>query len=412
MTFYDDIFWICIVFVIFIFAAFFLRKNAEKHPSFKVISAVLAFTAVYLVAWAYILWGTNILSINSKIDGRLMFIGTAATGTPYVDNQSVDAPTYYAFCRFVVYVLGDGEFADYRLLLDRMNCFGLLSMVVCTIIAVGVHIKRYGRPSALSVAAFLSVCCAAIIPVTRNIEVGNTGLWPAGFIAIYLLCLYVSKSRWVDFVGGMALGMGFMLKPNLILVLVFLCVFALRGRVVYGMAGIIVSGVLGFLGSLMVPGIDLDTYSDFVTKVPNLLVVGHYQRTHYNLSLLQYVPQALKRVLTPLAILGFGAVAFFTSKKAEREDILPWFFVTVLPFPIVWGMHFMAWFPAFLFFLFYKKESEQVVVAAAAVLLVFFGLISEAPLVVNALLISLWLWQLYLMFLREEIGLRDGDKRS
>ncbi len=97
------------------------------------------------------------------------------------------------------------------------------------------------------------------------------------------LCLNLSalsvcfKNKWVEFGGGMALGIGFMMKPYLAVALAFIFFSAWRRRSFHGIGGVITAGILGFFGSLMAPGIDLDAYWSFLVKAPKLLVRGHYQ---------------------------------------------------------------------------------------------------------------------------------------
>jgi hypothetical protein len=94
-------------------------------------------------------------------------------------------------------------------------------------------------------------------------------------------------------------------------------------------------------------------------------------------------------------------MAFFTSKRSKREDVMPWFFVTNLSFPIIWSEHLTALIPAALFLLLSKKEWERIVICVSVVFLTFFAGVSKLPVPVNALLILLWIWQVSTVFLRE-----------
>ena len=82
--------------------------------------------------------------------------------------------------------------------------------------------RKYGRPTSLVVISCLSVCIAALIPICRNIELGNNNIWVAGFVGLHLLSFGFSGNKWTDFLGGAALGIAFMIKPYLLLVLVFI----------------------------------------------------------------------------------------------------------------------------------------------------------------------------------------------
>lgn len=396
-------------FVLFFLATMSLapvyKKKAGESDTIRKIAVIWPWVPVTFVAVISLVWGMHTLRVWEKADRDLMFIGTSAQGNPYiVDNQTVDSPTFFAFARFIVYGLGDGTKDTYERLIDTANYLFLVVMVAAIGLAVISHIKKEGPPSSLSVSCFLCICLIGVLPLTRNIELANTNIWPAGLGAIFLLSIYLSEKKWTDFLGGMALGLAFMIKPYLFLVLVFFFFSEWRRKSYYGIGGIVTAGILGFCGSLMVQGIDIDAYYTFLTKVPKLLTGEeyHYQRSHLNLSMIQYVPFSIKRLVSTLAVLGFGLVAFFSSKNSGKKDIVPWFFVANISLPLLWYEHLMGIFPAFLFFLLNKKEWEQVLTCMAVVTLVFFASITKIPVLVSALLLGLWLWRILPSFQKKE----------
>jgi len=373
--------------------------NDEKLPDKLLRWATIIFPVVALcsVVWISFSWGVqHTLSVRGTIDHGLLFRGTVAETNPYVDKAQVSTPGLYAFLRLVVVELGDGRIETHKKIINFASYFCLGIMAVCVIMGVSAYLRKKGLPSVLSASAFLCICAIGAIPVTRNIEVGNVNLWSASLVSIYLLCWCVSENKWTDFFGGLFLGTAFVLKPYFLVVLIFLFFFSGWRRNFYGVAGVITAGILCFFGSLMVAGIDLDAYITFITKVPKHFVNEGNQMTSNNLSLIQYVPYSLKRVVTPLALLGLGVMAFFASKRAKREDVMSWFFVTNLSFPIIWGEHLTAVIPASLFIVLSKKEWERVVICVFVVLLTFFAGVSKSPVLVNVLLISLWIWQVCL----------------
>ena len=153
------------------------------------------------------------LSVGGAIDHGLLFRGTVAEANPYVDEAQVSTPALYAFLRLVVVELGDGSLENHEKVINytSYSCLGI--MIVCVALGAFVYLKREGPPSVLSASTFLCICAIGIIPVTRNIEVGNINLWPASLVSIYLLSWYVSENKWADFFGGFALGTAFVLKP-------------------------------------------------------------------------------------------------------------------------------------------------------------------------------------------------------
>jgi hypothetical protein len=301
---------------------------------------IFPLVALCFVVWIGFSWGVrHTLSVRGTIDHGLLFTGTVAEASPYVDEDQVSTPGLYAFLRLVVVEFGDGSMETHKNMIDYTSYFCLGVMVVCIVLGASVYLGRNGPPSVLSASAFLCICAIGMIPVTRNIEVGNVNLWPAALVTICLLCWYVSGNRWADFLGGLCLGTAFALKPYFLVVLIFLFFFSGWRRSPYGIAGVITAGILCFLGSLMVPGIDLDAYRTFITEVPKHFVAEEDQMTSKNLSLIQYVPYSSKRLVSLLALLGFSAAALFASKRAEREDVISWFFITNLYLPIIWSEH-------------------------------------------------------------------------
>jgi len=411
-------FWLYICpFALFLILAF-LFKHTEKMKvdvrtdNDELSEKLLRWAAVIfpLIALCFVTgvgfsWGVqHTLSVGGTIDHGLLFRGTVAETNPYVNEAQVSTPALYAFLRLVVVEFGDGSLENHKNVINFTSYFCLGIMIVCVTIGAIVYLKRKGPPSVLSASAFLCICAIGMIPVTRNIEVGNVNLWPASLVSIYLLCWYVSENKWADFFGGFSLGTAFVLKPYFLVVLIFLFFFSGWRRNLYVVAGAITAGVLCFLGSLMVAGIDLDAYITFITEVPKHFVSEENQMTSNNLSLIQYVPHSLKRLIACLALLGLGVAAFFASKRSEREDVMSWFFVTNLSFPVIWSEHLTALIPAALFLIMRKKEWERVVICVFVVFLTFFAGVSKQPVPVNVLLLLLWMWQVKTVFLKTTVN--------
>ncbi len=416
MSYQQDLFWLYLCpFALFLLFSLLSKKageiEANAGPKKGVLSdrllgwtpTIFPLLALCFVVWVGFSWGVrHTLSISGTIDHGLLFKGTVAEANPYVDKAQVSTPALYAFLRFVVLGIGDGSLETLKKMINFTSYFLLGIMIVCIVTGASVYIKRKGPPSMLSASAFLCICAIGMIPVTRNIEVGNVNIWPASLVSIYLLCWYVSENKWVDFFGGMFLGLAFILKPYFLVALVFLFFFSVWRGSFHAIAGVITAGVIGFFGSLMVPGIDFDAYRIFLTKVPKRFVDESNQTTLNNLSLIQFVPYSMKRAVTPLALLGLSAAALIAAKKSERKDVMPWFFITNLSFPIIWGEHLTAVIPASLFLIFSKEEWERVVICVFVVFLTFFAGVTKAPLIVNLLLLGLWLWQVVPTFLKKE----------
>ena len=411
----QDIFWLYIFpSAVFLILAFLFKKAAKmkmdvKIDNDKLPDKILRWAAVIfpLVALCFVVgvgfsWGVqHTLSVGGTIDHGLLFRGTVAETNPYVDDAQVSTPALYAFLRLFVVEFGDGSLEKHKKVINFTSYFCLGIMIVCVTLGAFIYLKRNGPPSVLSTSTFLCICAIGMIPVTRNIEVGNVNLWPASLVSIYLLCWYISENKWADFFGGFSLGTAFVLKPYFLVVLIFLFFFSRWRRNLYVVAGVITAGIICFLGSLMVAGIDIDAYIIFITEVPKSFVSEGNQMTSNNLSLIQYVPYSMKRIVTYLALLGLGGTAFFASRRSEREDVMSWFFVTNVSFPVIWSEHLTALIPAALFLIMRKKEWERIVICVSVVLLTFFAGVSKSPVLVNVLLLLLWMWQVKTVFLGE-----------
>jgi len=363
-------------------------------------------------------WGRQMLQVHSRIDGTLAYPGVVSEGSPYVGLMQDQTPTFFAFMRFMINQ-GDGSLALYGHVVDWINALSLAAIVVCFAAAILI-VRRDARFSPVSVASLASLCIAGMLPLVRNIEVGNANIWVAAFVALHLLAVRISRDKTTDFLGGAALGVAFMIKPYLFLVLVFLFFSSLRKREFAVVLGVIAAGACGFGCSLLVPGIGLDTYRQFIFEVSRTVYFhGAYHEglSDINLSLLKYVPTHMVGGVSALITGTFGVLAFIASKKGKCSET-PWYFITLFPYPIMWEQHLMGIFPAF-FFLFLEKEKlEQVVLCAMVATLMFFSCVIMTPLIPNILLFGLWLWNVWLssspQISREMIPLRkeSGDRKN
>jgi len=392
MARYDLLFFL-VAYLFFVSFTPLYRKVLSEKP---IVAVILLVCPVFFISMVVYRWGQLMLDVSCKIDSALMYVGVTAQATPYLSSVQVDSPTFFAFMRFAL-SLGDGSLALYQRILDVGNYISLAVIFGSLIPAIYVLLKKKAGHSALSIVSLFTVSVVGLLLAFRNMELANTNIWVAGFLALYLMSVYFSSGKLADFLGGMALGVAFMIKPYFLLVFIFLFFSSWESKRFGRLAGVIAAGVLGFFGSMMVSGIGLDTYRQFLFEVTDTLY--HHETYYknlfsYNLSLLKYLPIHLLGAVSMLCILIFSFIAYFAAKNSEGNEI-PWFFITLLPFPIIWDAHLMGIFPAFLFFLLQKKDAEQVFISAAFVCVIFFSAVIKIPIVPNALLFALWAREIF-----------------
>jgi hypothetical protein len=404
MIFSESSFWFLAVFFL---CLFFLKlakgiKNKHESKTVRVLMWCLFLLPIWFVGWISLPFSNHALSVSGKIDSALIYGGATADGAPYTDPAQVSSPTLFAFCRFLL-TFGDGSIETFKRLIFWGNWLSLLCIAICIVLAFYIHVKRAGFPSELSIVSLLCIIIASIAPIAMIINVGNVGIFASVFVFLYMLCRYASTSKWANLGGGIALGISFMIKPYLLVAIVFIFFSALRKRDFYGVGGVITAGIVGFFCSLMVSGIDLDAYWLFLTKVPEVLTSELVQE-HWidNRSLIIYVPAEFKKIASLCGLLGFCAVAYFASRRPQSDET-PWFFITIVPLPLMWGTYILgAPLPAIVFLFFKMTERERLVLCASTVSLAYFSIIYPIPVIVNALLLGLWLWQILPLFLNEE----------
>ncbi len=365
---------------------FFYGKTGSK--AVRIILSALPLCFLSMIVF---LWGGHMLRVGSLCDAGFMYVGAASRTTPYLSNLQAEAPTYFAFMRFLLN-RGDGSLRQYQNIVGILNwCFGA-AIAVSLILAVNYYFKK-GRLSPVGLVSLASIVIIGLLPFMRNVELGNTNIWVGGLVALHLSAVRLSKKVGVRFLGGAALGLAFMVKPYLLLVLIFLLFTAARKRNWSAFGGVVATCALGFLASLLVEGIDLTTYYDFVSHAPATLYYHSKNLYSVNLSLLKYAPLEAVGTINILGILLFGIVALIVSKNPE-SDGLPWFFVALLPFPIMWEEHLMGIYPAFFFSVLEKEKPKQLMMAATVVTLIFFSSVIKIPLIPNISLLILWAWEL------------------
>jgi len=344
-------------------------------------------------------WGMGMLQTAGKIDAVRMYLGVSAEGMPYVEGpKDVQTPIFFAFARSAL-SLTDGSLASYIKMVNILSYLSL-SVVLACVLCAALFAKRKGRSSLSGAVPLLCVCIAGLLPAFKNIEVGNLNIWVAGLVAIHLLTVHLTEDRLINFLGGAALGAAFMIKPYLIIVLAFLLFSSFRNKRFAQLAGLVTAGILGFFASLMVQGIDLDTYRYFLFDARRNIYFL-WPKHSQNLSLLKWVPKQFFGIAGLISILALTGLAFLDSRRPKSKEVY-WFFVTLLPFPIIWGAHLMGIFPAFAFLLLERDEEEQILISAAAALVVFISIVMTTPMILNALLLALWAWGVRPLHLRPD----------
>jgi len=380
----QDLIWLAVAHLFFLAMVLPYKKLMPKRTAMYVMMLLpLVFLGNIVVTW-----GGHMLRISNHVDAHLAYEGIENNGTPYVGPKQNQTPTYFAFARFVLRY-GDGSFEAYDKIVLMMNYFSLGLLVGCILLAVFSYFRDQESLSEPTLVALGTVFMAGMLPAVKNLYLANINILVAPLVAFYLYMARTFKNDRADFIGGIALGIAFMIKPYLLFVLIYLFFLGLRRKKPYVLIGLVTAGIAGFLASLLVSGIGVGTYKEFLFKT----VGGR----HYgiNLSLLKYFPAYTAKITgaTSLIVLSiFSVVAFFLSKK-NRGGELPWFFVTLLLFPILWEEHLMGIFPAFIFLILSReREWEQLLISAVASCLILFSSLMKVPLALNALLFGLWLW--------------------
>lgn len=337
-----------------------------------------------------VFWGGALLQISSTMDGGIMYTGAAAKASPYISPAHVDSPIWYALTRIVL-LFGNSR-AQYEKFIFNANLAFMAIIIGCFLVGIFLQARK---GALLNFGSVLCVIAAGFLPAAHNIELSNTNLLVGGFVAVSLI-LFCLENRWANFWGGFTLGVGFMIKPNLLLVLIFVFLSGLKDRRFGSLAGIVTAGTVGFLSSLLVPGIGIETYGEFLSKVSKLLFSSNFQVNMWqkNLSIIKYVPMEGKSAISIILILLIIAVEAYSIRRS-RDNVLPWFFMTLLPAPILWGEQLAGIYPAIVFLMLQQEPRRQVWISILAVTLVFFSCVGRVPIVVNLMLIGLFLSGFY-----------------
>ncbi len=392
-----DMYYFLPVFLAMLGLSFLFSR--QTYPSPKRYQTVIFKTAIFapsfVLAVLVLVLFEHMIRVSSGADAVHLYIGVVSSGTPYVGHMQDQTPTLYAIHRAVLHALGGNDLQ----LLTRVISFGnyiSLSIMFACLAMYWVKLKKESSNSLFTIAALLCVIIAGMLLVARNIEVKNSNIWMAGPVAFFLTADMFRK-RWSYFFGGMALGIAFMIKPcfPIVILLLLFCSVRRRRRTrnLLLFTGVVSAGVIGFCASLLAPGIDIHTYHDFLFHA--LPVV--YQSSQYhdgmfmaNLSLLKYVPAHGVSILSLVVTCVFGAAAFFYSRSSDRS--LPWFFITLLFSPILWNMHLMAVFPAFVVLVMKTEDGlKQLANCASIVMAIASAIILNSAIAVNACLLLVWL---------------------
>ena len=217
MARYDLLFFL-VAYLFFVSFTPLYRKVLREKP---IVAVILLVCPVFFISMVVYRWGQLMLDVSCKIDSALMYVGVAAQATPYLSSVQVDSPTFFAFMRFAL-SLGDGSLALYQRILDVGNYISLVVIFGSLIPAIYVLLKKKAGHSALSMVSLFTVSIVGLLLAFRNMELANTNIWVAGFLALYLMSVYFSSGKLADFLGGMALGVSFMIKPYFLLVFIFI----------------------------------------------------------------------------------------------------------------------------------------------------------------------------------------------
>jgi len=403
-----ELLYFFLVFVASLGMAFVFVSPSKKAKKWQMYFLKTAALSLPLTTLSYVVgvWCVQMYRVYPRCDVGIMYKGAASSGTPYLEVWINQSPIFFALSRALMLAIGF-SLSCFKNIIYCGNYISLTVVIICLVFCY-LKLKRKDGISALTTISFLSVLLAGVLLVTRNFAVGNWNIWLAGPVTFYLVTAWLPEKKWRDFLGGMALGFAFMIKPYLLMVLLFLFFSFWRNgwqnKKFFAFWGVVTVGVVGFFSSLMVPGIGVETYRQFVFEVsPHLyedlsLYNGLWIE---NLSLLKYLPIHLGQTIGLMIILVLCLIAFLASKKSDNE--LPWFFVTLLFSPIIWMEHLMGIFPAFLFLLMGKKrEVEQIVNCGVIVTLVFFASVIKIQVIVNVCLLFLWVGEVFPVFSKFE----------
>jgi hypothetical protein len=401
----DDMVIFLVSSIFLLFFAMVIEKYAKEKQDKKLgyISVAMMGLAVYFICYTSLAWFGHAARVSGNMDIHLMYRGVAAEGSPYVRHTTVDSPTFFSLARFFTSVLGDGGKEAYSKFIRWGQYISLGIMLVCLTAAIISYVKSETK-SWFGVASALCVCFIFLIPIGLDIGLGNTNVLATAGVVVYFALNYLSKRKLARFLSGVALGIAFMIKPHLFLVLVFLFCSAFKRKEYYIVGGVVTIGILGFLGSLAVPGIDVGAYIDFLSKNPDWLTNQRYRNNEGNLSLICYVPIEKARIVSTLCVLGFAVLAILTSMKKKIDEI-PWFFITVVPLPVFWGAYIMTnVLPTAFFMILNREKKEQFVFCVLAMVLVYSSTIYNLAVLTNLILIGAGVWQITAGLLRKEVN--------
>lgn len=391
-----DLVWLAVAHLIFLAMVVPYKRLMTR----RVVKYIMMLLPLIFLGNIVFMWGQHMLIMASHVDAHIAHDSISVDGTPYFGAKQNQTPTFYAFARFVT-SFGDGSFEAYDRLVLLTNYFCSAFLVGCILLAVVGYLKDQEVISGPTLVALGSAFMAGMLPAFMNLHLANINIIMGTLVAFYLYITRTFKNDRADFIGGMALGIAFMIKPYILLALIYLFFLGLRRKRTYVLVGIVTAGAAGFVASLFAPGIGISAYGDYLGKTVettySLLREGYYT---INLSLMKYFSTGIAKFVSSACIIGSAVIAFFLTKK-NRGGELPWFFVTLLPFPILWEEHLVAIFPAFIFLILSKeREWEQILISAVASSLILFATLLKVPIIVNAVLFGLWFWAACLPSLR------------
>ncbi len=213
------------------------------------------------------------------------------------------------FLYTVIGLLSSGDFER-----DQMN-FVLFSLL-CYVLSI-IILCRLLNFSLTSTILFICLSISCYQPLLSNFRVGNLNQIQLFIITIYILVLAKSKCFPHFLLAGFVLGMGIMLKPNIILILPLTIILTIINRELSKFLGLLAgfsSGtVIAFLASsVYFNGFRIWIY--FLESLPATLN-SHYPVEHGNFSLTNLILSLTGRNISIIVMTIFVVIFSYLSWK-------------------------------------------------------------------------------------------------
>lgn len=337
----------------------------------------------------------------------------ALSSDPYVREgvleivPGISTPPVFAFIRLSTFILGtDYQTYEqgYRLLWVILSLFIAAGLIVYTVRnRYGVAPKNFITSKDQQINVFrnpmlyasLAIVFLLVFVMSEILDwfSGNTAFFVTTLVVMQVL-LHGRDSHFSRFLQGFLLAVAWWFKPNISLVLLLFFVFSVKRKEHAYWIGMVTSVLVVSVVSLMSPNVSLGTYYKFFFEVSKTIQTT-WLGSSGNLSFLRIgLFQACSDSAYILAFFLFAIIiVVFTGRGKSNliEQEIPVLLLTVIPWPILWGIYF-SWVAVALYLWIVQRLKEGKTVYLEMIFISFlswFSFASFNPLGTNCTLVML-----------------------